>query len=334
MRWLLVIAFAGVLLSQSWSTRQPRVIRELEPEYTEEARRAGVNADVVIKLVVGEDGAAREIRVVRGAGFGLDENAVRAIEGWHFDPGSKDGKPIASPTRLTVRFRVSSKRREGQTAGLNFSLGAGVIRPELIEGSIPTNPERPEDTHLRVRITVGTDGHPKDLQTLESSDEEWSNHVLWEIAGWRFRPAGRSGVPEEAVGIFELTIHHRDLETQVMPPSLVAISPPVAQAVSLAAPKLVSPPDHAVFDTYPRRLTCRWEASEGANGYLLEWDYRYRDAWNAEFQGIPGTALMAKGTEASFEFVGAQEGRWRVWPVNVYGRRGNPSEWRTFRFVQ
>jgi len=48
----------------------------------------------------------------------------------------------------------------------------------------------------------------------------------------------------------------------------------------------------------------------------------------------PGTAFVTRATEYTFEFVGAQPGRWRVWPVNKQGKRGNPSEWRTFRYLR
>jgi hypothetical protein len=114
---------------------------------------------------------------------------------------------------------------------------------------------------------------------------------------------------------------------------MVAILSADPQDSSLPAPQLISPPDRALFDGYPRRVRCKWEVSPGAVSYLLEWDYMDRDAWNAEYQGVPGAAIIATGVEETFNFIGAQPGRWRVWPVNGSGQRGNPSEWRTFRFL-
>jgi hypothetical protein len=51
-----------------------------------------------------------------------------------------------------------------------------------------------------------------------------------------------------------------------------------------------------------------------------------RDAWHAEYQGIAGTAFVVNGTEYTFDFIGAQAGRWRVWPVNNTGRSPRQSQ--------
>jgi protein TonB len=74
-------------------------------KYTDEARAAGVEGVVVLDLIVGEDGKAREIKVVEGLGHGLTEAAVAALRECRFSPGEKDG--IAVPVRVRgfkIRF--------------------------------------------------------------------------------------------------------------------------------------------------------------------------------------------------------------------------------------
>src|SRR3954453_552240 len=121
MRLLVVFAALGTVLAQSWGTRAPRVVSRSDPPYTEEARRAHVNSSVGISLVVKEDGLPDDIRVVRPAGFGLDEAAVEAIRTWHFDAASKAGAMQAMPARVEVNFRMDDSARAGQTVRLNFS---------------------------------------------------------------------------------------------------------------------------------------------------------------------------------------------------------------------
>jgi TonB family protein len=304
----------ALLLAQNWAVRPPRVVSQLQAEYSEEARRAGVNTIVVLSLVVGENGTPQDIKVVRSAGFGLDEMAIRAIESWRFEPGTRQGQPYAAPTHIEMRFSLADKTRTGQTARLNFSLPTGVERPELTRGKIPANPDPPTNASMQVRFTVSPEGQPTNFQTLETNNQSWTDRALHEMAGWRFRPAMRAGQPEEVNGIFELTVGH---QTPANRPSLtrrlVTISPPAPQDPSLPAPKPISPPDRAVFDSFSRRLTCKWEVGPEALSYLLD---------------------EVAGTETTFDFVGAQPGRWRVWPVNSSGQRGNPSEWRTFRFLK
>ena len=213
MRFSLLLAPA-LLLAQTWATHPPRVVSRAEPEYSEEARRAGVNTTIMVSLVVNEDGAPQDIKVVRGAGFGLDEMAIRAIETWRFEPATKEGKPFAAPTQVELHFNLLDKAHHNQTAWLNFGLASGVERPELIKGKIPSNPDQPGDASLRVRFTVGPDGAPRNFQIFETNNQEWTDRALQEMAQWRFRPAMREGRPEEVYGLLELTVSRQAPENR------------------------------------------------------------------------------------------------------------------------
>jgi TonB family protein len=84
----------------------PRITYKVEPEYSEEARSAGFQGAVVLDIVVGADGKARDIRVVRPLGLGLDQKAIEAIQKWIFDPGKKGGEPVPVIARVEVNFRL------------------------------------------------------------------------------------------------------------------------------------------------------------------------------------------------------------------------------------
>ena len=84
----------------------PRILHQTSPEYTDKARRAKVNGVVVLKLTVNEAGDVSHARVVKGLGYGLDENAVRAVQSWKFKPAMKDGAPIEKEIAVEVSFRV------------------------------------------------------------------------------------------------------------------------------------------------------------------------------------------------------------------------------------
>jgi TonB family protein len=84
----------------------PKVIYQPDPEYSEEARKAKFSGTCVLWLVVGPDGKARDIRVARTLGLGLDEKAIEAVKTWRFEPGMKDGKPVATQLNVEVTFRL------------------------------------------------------------------------------------------------------------------------------------------------------------------------------------------------------------------------------------
>ena len=87
-------------------TTPPRVLYQVEPEFSEEARKAKYQGIVVLSIEVDIDGRAREIRVVRSLGLGLDEKAVEAVAQWRFQPGSVDGRPILSTAIIEVNFHL------------------------------------------------------------------------------------------------------------------------------------------------------------------------------------------------------------------------------------
>jgi TonB family protein len=84
----------------------PRAIYDPEPEYSEEARRVHFQGVVVLSIVVDQAGHARDIRVARSVGLGLDEKAIDAVKKWKFEPGVKDGHPVAVGVNVEVNFRL------------------------------------------------------------------------------------------------------------------------------------------------------------------------------------------------------------------------------------
>jgi periplasmic protein TonB len=84
----------------------PSVILKVEPEYSEEARKAKFQGTVILFVVVDEKGNPRELKVIRPLGLGLDQKAIEAVEKWKFKPGMKDGKPVAVQATIEVNFRL------------------------------------------------------------------------------------------------------------------------------------------------------------------------------------------------------------------------------------
>jgi protein TonB len=84
----------------------PSVILKVEPEYSEEARKAKFQGTVVLFVVVDEKGNPRDLKVMRPLGLGLDQKAIEAVEKWKFKPGMKDGKPVAVQATIEVNFRL------------------------------------------------------------------------------------------------------------------------------------------------------------------------------------------------------------------------------------
>ena len=84
----------------------PRLIQEVRPNYTDEGRRRRIEGEVDLEVVVGRDGRAANIRVVRGLGAGLDQQAVVAVRQWRFAPARRNGVPVDVIVDVSVEFAL------------------------------------------------------------------------------------------------------------------------------------------------------------------------------------------------------------------------------------
>ncbi|HTW59093.1 MAG TPA: energy transducer TonB [Terriglobales bacterium] len=84
----------------------PRPIETPDPEYTEQARQAKIEGTCILGLIVDADGHPRDLRVIRGLGYGLDEKALESVKQWRFEPARKDGQPVNVEVSVEVAFRL------------------------------------------------------------------------------------------------------------------------------------------------------------------------------------------------------------------------------------
>ena len=94
---------AGPPVAAYQVTKMPLPKGRCTGRYTEEARAAGVEDSVVLNLVVGEDGRARDIEVVQGLDHGLNAAAIKAVKACRFTPGERAGQPV--PVRIRA-FKI------------------------------------------------------------------------------------------------------------------------------------------------------------------------------------------------------------------------------------
>jgi TonB family protein len=84
----------------------PTLISKVEPQYTDQARAAKYQGTVLLSTVIGPDGRATDLKVIKSLGMGLDENAIDAVQKWRFRPGMKSGVPVKVQAQIEVNFRT------------------------------------------------------------------------------------------------------------------------------------------------------------------------------------------------------------------------------------
>jgi TonB family protein len=84
----------------------PQLLQEVRPDYTEEARRAGLEGDVLLEIVVRHDGTVGDVKILEGLGGGLDRRAVDAVRRWRFAPARRFGTPVDVMVEVAVEFKL------------------------------------------------------------------------------------------------------------------------------------------------------------------------------------------------------------------------------------
>ena len=84
----------------------PTVIFKVEPTYSEEARKARYQGTVLLSAIVHKDGRIQILKILRGLGLGLDENAISALQQWKFHPGSVAGEPVDVALNIEINFSL------------------------------------------------------------------------------------------------------------------------------------------------------------------------------------------------------------------------------------
>src|SRR5437867_5706668 len=127
------------------------------------------------------------------------------------------------------------------------------------------------------------------------------------------------------------------------------------------APVQTAPPDGAVLHGLPRTTSLTWQPVPGATSYKVEVEVCAAGPYGAGWTLPPTTALCASlctslrdagliergdacgysipvvastpSPQYTFDFVGDQPGRWRVWAIDASGHEGPKSPWWEFRYT-
>jgi TonB family protein len=193
----LALVAAGMLGAQELSrVRPPTIISKVEPQYSEEARKAGLEGMVLLKIVVDPEGKARDPKVLRSLGLGLDEQAIVAVNNWQFQPGVKDGQPVPVQAQIEVNFRLLEKGAtlaRSHLAHVEFQLPPGASRPVVQKTGAPRAAEDPPGATATVTFDINEEGVPVNLRVEKASEDEWGSRVTEALGNWRFTPASKDG---------------------------------------------------------------------------------------------------------------------------------------------
>lgn len=86
--------------------KKPVKISDVQPQYTEIARKARIQGVVILQTIIDKEGNITDVKVLKGLPMGLTEAAIDAVNQWKFQPATLNGKPVAVYFNLTVNFQL------------------------------------------------------------------------------------------------------------------------------------------------------------------------------------------------------------------------------------
>lgn len=97
----------------------PYVISKVQPQYTEQARKARLEGEATVRVRIDENGSPQNVSFfefkISGKHIedplGLDAKAVEAVKLWSFHPAMKNGTPISLFVSAYVQFRLPPSER-------------------------------------------------------------------------------------------------------------------------------------------------------------------------------------------------------------------------------
>ncbi len=183
--------------------------KPLQPEYTQEARAAGLQGSVVLYVVVTRSGEVLDARVIQSLGLGLDEKAVEAVKKVGFMRSPTPGvetiiQSAEVPFALDppVLWRI---HRFGALLVLSKAEGKDETeKPVLREYVSPAGGCPADGADVMVKFTISKNGTPEKVDSAGKSFPPVPDAVRAAISNWKFQPGTYKRKAREAEAMVEL----------------------------------------------------------------------------------------------------------------------------------
>ena len=190
---------------------EPKKLVHINPVYPEIAQQARIQGVVILEVIIGEDGAVREAKVLRPAPM-LDQAAVDAVLQWKYTPTLLNGQRVPVIMTVTVTFSLDGSGEPGRpvsppptapepdkfvtASGVEMvpvRVGGEIKEPVKIKSVSPVYPDRSLQGVVILEAIIDTDGTVKNIKTLRSApglDES----AIAAVSQWKYTPTLINGV--------------------------------------------------------------------------------------------------------------------------------------------
>jgi len=95
------------------SDQRPRLFKKADPEYPEDAQKAGIQGKVVIEATTDKEGKVVEAKVIDGHPL-LNQAALKAIQQWEYEPYIINGEKKSVKFTVVMNFHLKDKEKKSE----------------------------------------------------------------------------------------------------------------------------------------------------------------------------------------------------------------------------
>ena len=198
----------------------PTPIFQPNPLYPKAAKRKKITGSCLVGATVDAAGVPQNVKIVTGVETSLDENAVRTIKTWRFNPALQDG---AVPVPFEITIAVTYWRQEklyltfttivpkpsSAVISTDTSHSAKSITPPTLLNADEVQVDYSPYGQLArisglcvVAFVVDTNGVPQNVRVVKSLESSMDENAVTAVQGLRFKPGIKDGttpVPVEVI---------------------------------------------------------------------------------------------------------------------------------------
>ena len=101
--------FVAILESDARPERGPRLVSSVPPNYPTALLVADVKGNVLISIVIDEQGKVEAARVLESSDARFDRPSLDAVRAWKFLPATQNGQPTKTFITIPMEFRGKRK---------------------------------------------------------------------------------------------------------------------------------------------------------------------------------------------------------------------------------
>lgn len=191
--------------------KEPIALTRVDPKYTADGLRAGIQGIVELEVEVGPLGQVVSAKVTKSLDtvFGLDAAALEAVRRWHFVPRTVNGKAVPSTVAVQMEFRTH--RRDDaplrvEPAQPSTASQAPVVMRRVDPKYTPEAMRARIQGTVRIEAVVDTRGRVTNARIIESLDSALGldANALSAAMQWQYEPARSEGQPVPATVVIEM----------------------------------------------------------------------------------------------------------------------------------